>query len=134
MLCRRGDDGNGLDSRGAGADLADAFASEIDARMRPESRMVCLAFEAADAWDVGEVRGRETADGGDEELCGVAVAGLGLDGPAIGLPVEGRADHARAELDVGAEVEAVCNVVQVTQDFRLFRIPLGPLPFLFEFR
>ena len=40
--------------------------------------------------------------------------------------------NARFQLDVAAQIEAVGDVVQVRQNFRLRRIAFAPLPFLLE--
>jgi hypothetical protein len=74
---------SGLDAGGAGADLADALAGEIDTIMRPRAGVVPLAGKALEARDVRDVRGREAADAGDQPARGEAFARLRLDVPEI---------------------------------------------------
>ena len=52
---------------------------------------------------------------------------------AIGALVEHGAFDAGVELDVGAQIEPVRDVVGVFQDFRLRRVALAPVPFLLQF-
>ena len=53
-------------------------------------------------------------------------------GPPPGGLVEGRRRHARRELDVAPQVEAVGDVVDVGEDLRLGGVPLAPLPLLLQ--
>jgi hypothetical protein len=60
------------------------------------------------------------------------LAGTDFQNPAaLGLVENGRM-HWRIELNVAAQVEAVGDVVGVTQDLRLRRIALGPNPLLLQ--
>ena len=60
------------------------------------------------------------------------VAAVGLDQPAIGALVERRRGDAGVEHDLAAQVEAVGDMVGVSEDFRLRRIFLRPVPFLVQ--
>jgi hypothetical protein len=78
------------------------------------------------------VRRRQTADRHDAEFCGDPIAAIRLDQPAIGILVEGCRRDAGIEHDLAAQVEAVGDVVGISEDFRLRRILLRPVPFLVQ--
>jgi hypothetical protein len=46
--------------------------------------------------------------------------------------VEHRALYARLQLDPIAQAEAIGHVIEVTQDLRLRRVALGPMPLLLQ--
>ena len=60
------------------------------------------------------------------------VAAVRLDLPAVRRLVEVRRGHARLELNVAAEIEAVGDVLDVAQDLGLGGIALRPVPFLLQ--
>ena len=76
------------------------------------------------------VGGRQGADGRDNEARRDGVAFVGAHGPQLGVVIEDDFDDALAELDIGLQVEALGAVLEVAQDLVLFRIALGPIPFL----
>ena len=127
-----GDDRDGLDGGGARADDADPLAGEVDARVRPGAGVMAVAAEAGEAREGGNLRRRQAADGHDAEAGRGAVAAIRLDRPAVRRLVEGGGGHARVELDVTAQVEAVGDVLDVAQDLRLGGVALGPAPVLLE--
>lgn len=67
MIGLLGDQRNGLDARGSGADHADAFAGEVDALVRPETGVEHIATEGLTARNVRNVCGREAARGAHDE-------------------------------------------------------------------
>src|SRR5262249_25914082 len=75
---------------------------------------------------------RQATGGHDAELRRHGVAAIGGDLPGPGAGVPRRRRHPRVELDVAAEVEAVCDVVQVPQDLGLGGVALGPRPLLLD--
>jgi hypothetical protein len=127
-----GDDRGGLDAGGAGADQPDALAGEVHAVMRPAAGVVPMAGEAIQARQLGHVRRRQAADGGDQEARGETLAGFGRDLPPVGGFIVTGAGDAGAELDVGPQREPVGDVVEVAHDLRLLRIALAPVPFLLQ--
>ncbi len=86
----RGDDGRGLDPDRAGPDQADPLAAEIDAFVRPRAGVVPVGREAIEARDFRDVRGRQAADGADEELRRDALSAIGPEVPAVRGLVEDR--------------------------------------------
>ena len=132
MLRLRRDHRDRLDRRRAGADHADAHAGEVHAFMRPVAGVVGLALEARQSLEVRRARVRQRAGRHDDVLRGVALAVVGGHRPAIGALVEHGRGDAGVELDVGAQVEAVGDVVGVFQDLRLGGEALGPLPLLLQ--
>ena len=143
-----GDDRNGLDPRGAGADHANPLAGEIDALFGVAAGVAQLALEGVDALDVGDIGRRQTAHRGYEVLGGnqigvgtggsvvvvdVVYRGSAADVPAAGVVVEGRLGDLGVELDVPIQVVALGHVLGVAEDLGLARISLGPLPLLLQF-
>ncbi len=61
-----------------------------------------------------------------------ALAAVQRDKPAVLRLIERRRDDARVELDVAPQVEAVGDVVGVSQNLRLAGVALGPFPFLLQ--
>ncbi len=94
--------------------------------------MVDRPFEIIHAREGRAVRRRQAANRHDAEFRGDPVAVVGLDQPAIGVLVEGRRGDAGVEHDLAAQVEAIGDVVGVSEDFRLRRIFLRPVPFLVQ--
>src|SRR5262249_32077061 len=91
-----------------------------------------VAGEGVDAVDFRLLRLRQAAGRHDAELRRHEVAAVSGDMPAPGACVPRRRRHPRVELDVAAEVEAVCDVVQVPQDLGLGGVALGPRPLLLD--
>ncbi len=121
---------DGLHAGRTGADDRDALALEADRFVRPAGGVAGLAAEGLDPLDAGHGRGRERADGGDQEAGGVAGAVFQRHVPGSRgfLPVGG-GDPA-VELDVAAEVELVGDVVQIAQGLGLGGEVLDPVPFI----
>ena len=117
----------------AGADDANAQAGEVDALVRPFAGVIDRPAEVVHAREGRAVRRRQTANRHDAEFCRDPVAAIGLDQPAIGILVERCRRDAGIEHDLAAQVEAVGDVVGVSEDFRLRRILLRPVPFLVQF-
>ena len=119
-----------LDAGRAGPDHPDALAGDVDALVRPARGVVPLALEALQALDLRHLRRRQAAGGHDAPLRGRVSPRLGADRPAARRVVPDRLHDPRVELDVGPEVEAVGDVLQVAQDLRLGRVALAPRPLL----
>src|SRR5262249_45004102 len=111
-----GDDRDRLNGRGAGADDADALASEVHALVRPAAGVIPGALEVLEPGELRHLRAGQTAGGHDAEARGEAIAAVGLDRPAPRGLLEDRGGHARRALDVAAKVEAIGHVVDVRQD------------------
>ena len=124
--------GDQLHAGGPGADDGDALAGEVHALVRPQPGVERVAPEAVAAGELGQVRRRQAAHGGDEEAGREALAVLGVDQPAPGVVVPGRCRDRGPEADVAAQVEAVRDGLQVAQDLRLAREALAPRPLLEE--
>ena len=132
MIGLRGNDRNGLNSGRSGADDPNPLAGEVDALVRPFAGMVPLALKGLETLDVRHLRGRETADRGNQERGGDTFAGIRFYIPPIGLLVKHGGGNPRVELDVPAQVQLVRYKIQIAQDLRLFRIATRPLPFLLD--
>ncbi len=124
------DDRDGLHRRCARADHGNAFGGEVDARVRPAAGVITLAAKGFAARDVRHVRRRQTADGADHVLRRNDCAGVRAHAPALHRVIVRRSGNARCEADTLAQVEAVGDVIEVTQNLRLLGIALGPLPLL----
>ena len=127
-----GDDRDGLDRGGAGADDADALAGEVHVRVRPVAGVIGRAREALQTREGRDLGARQAPGGHDAEAGRHVVAAVRLDVPPVRRLVEVRRGHARVELNVAAEIEAVGDVLDVPQDLGLGGIPLRPAPFLLE--
>ena len=68
MLRVLGDDRDGLDARGAGADDADPLAGEIHFLVRPRAGVIRPAGEVVDSWKRRHVGRRQAPDGGDADI------------------------------------------------------------------
>ena len=132
MRCLLGNDRDRLDSRGACPNDPDALAAEVHALMRPMAGVVGLALKRVDAREFGHVGRREAAGSHDAMGSRHPLAVADFKNPAVLDLVKGRRMHPRVELNVAAQVKPVCHMVDVTQDFRLRRISLGPNPLLLE--
>ena len=127
-----GDDRDRLHGGRAGADDRDALAGEVDALLRPVAGVVAGAREGVEARELRRVGRGQAARGHDAVGCrhaGAVARSPAPSGPGL---VEGRRLHARVELDVAAQVEAVGDVVGVAQDLGLRGVALAPLPLLLQ--
>ena len=121
-----------LDARRAGTDHGDPLAGEVDALVGPASGHVGVTAEPFDAGDVDFLGHREATGRHDVPLGVVDVTVLGRDRPPARSVVPRRAGHPGLEADVAAQVVAIGDVLQVTQDLALGRVALAPLPLLLE--
>jgi len=101
--------------------------------MRPSAGVISLAPERVDPLDFWCIRRRQTARGHHAISRLNRFAASDRDTPLARRVVEGGGFDARIELDVAAQVEPVGDVIGVTQNFRLGRIPLAPVPLLLKF-
>ena len=122
--------GNRLHSRGASPDHADALAGKGNGLLRPAAGVVALASEIVEPGEVGLVRRREGADGADQKLRRNALAGAGLDRPALRRFVVMRVAHPGLKLDVPAPVKPIGDMLEVRQYLGLAWLGLGPVPLL----
>ena len=128
-----GDQRDGLDGAGARADHADPKAREVHVLVRPAAGVVRAALKRVDARELGCVRRRQCANGGNHVARGDDVAAVGRHRPDVrGIVERGRRDP-RLELNVFAEVKALGHVLEVSQDLVLLGIALAPLPLLQQF-
>jgi hypothetical protein len=125
-----GNDRDRLDSRGACPNDPDALAAEVHALMRPMAGVVGLALKGVDAREFGHVGRREAAGSHDAMGSRHPLAIADFKNPAVVDLVKGRRMHPCVELNVAAQVKPICDMVDVTQDFRLRRVALGPNPLL----
>src|SRR4051812_7751466 len=98
--------------------------------MWPLPGMHPLARKAGKTRYIRHVRRGEAADGGNEVPGAEFGAVFRRYMPQVGLLIVSRCRYPRVETNVPLQVEAICNVVEVAQDFRLCRIALGPFPTL----
>ena len=128
-----GDHRDRLDGGRAGADDADAPASEADAVMGPSAGVIPGAGEAIEAVERGLVDRREAAGRHDAIGRGQPRAAAGRDRPVSGRFVEDRGLDGGVEPDLPAKIEAVRDMLEIAQNLRLGGEALGPPPFLLEF-
>ncbi len=132
LLRLAGDDRDRLHGRGAGADDRHPLAREVDLLVRPVPGVVAVALEGIEALELGQV-GRGQAPRRHDAVPGRGAGAVaGLDDPASLRFIEYRRRHARVELDVAAQVEAIRHVVGIAQELRLRGIALAPLPLLLQ--
>ncbi len=110
----------------------DALTGEIHLRVRPVAGVIGLARETLQTREGRDPGGRQAPGGHDAEAGRHAVSPVRLDLPAVHRFVEAGRGHARVELDVAAQIEAVSDVLDVRQDLGLGGVPLRPAPFLLE--
>jgi len=132
MIGLFGDDRCGLNACRSSPDEHDALAREVNAVMGPCAGVNPLTLEAIESFEFWDIRGRKTADSANEELRRDPLAAVGRDLPAVAGLAEESFSDAGTELDIAPEIEAIRNVLDVTQNLRLHRVLDGPLPFLFE--
>src|ERR1700758_5277863 len=94
--------------------------------------MIPLPLETFQTSQARCPRGRKIARRHDAETCGRGVTFVSSYRPCVCLAVEDRFFDAGIELDVTPEIEAVCHMIDVTQDLGLRAIAFGPTPFLLE--
>ena len=98
--------------------------------MRPARRVICLPSKRFDALDLRPDRVREVANACYQEPASVSAPVPQLHIPAAaGIVIERGLDLA-GKLDVPSQVELVCYVLQVSQNFGLPGEMLGPVPFV----
>ncbi len=124
-----GDEGDGLDARGAGPDHSYSLAREVDAFVGPPAGEVNVALEAVGVLDVGDLGRRQASRRHDEAAAGDLVARARAHSPRRGGLVPRGLLDAGGEADVAAEVVLVGDVLQVPEDLGLRGVLLRPLPF-----
>ena len=97
------------------------------------ARVQYPALETLDTLPVRKLGCGQAARGHDQVTSGDALAVVQRHLPLTGglIPMRGR--HARVEADVAVQVEALGDVFQIAQDFRLCGIAFGPDPVRFQF-
>ncbi len=105
---------------------------EVDALVRPFAGVIRRAGERLGALELRLVRHREAAGRHHAIVCGEARAVIRLDDPRVRGLVERRRHHARIELDVAAQVEAIGHMIGVAQQLRLCGVAFAPLPLLLQ--
>ena len=132
VLGFRRDERDRLYRRGTGADHGDGSTGEIHLFVRPVAGVVGRAFETVQPLELRRVGRREAARRhyADLGVRGLAVAGF--ERPAVRGLIERCFQHTRFKLDVAAQIEAVGDVVGVSQDLRLRGIAFAPAPLLLQ--
>ena len=100
--------------------------------MRPVRGVVHLAVEGIQPVDRRDVRVRQRADREDHETRRHHFACIGAHFPPQRVLIENRVGDAGTEGDIGPQVVAIGDVVEVTQNFRLGGVLLAPVPLLLE--
>ena len=127
---------NGLDhlhARRPRANHGHALARETDGFMWPAIGMEGLAGKAFNARDARQRIGGKRAKRGDQEAAVMLSARIQRHSPALRGFIETRAHDAAIELDMAAQIEPVCYVLQIAQCFGLRGEMLAPAPFLQQF-
>ena len=110
-----------------------ALARETDRLMRPAIGMEGLARKTFNARDARQRISGKRAKRGDQEAAVMLCARIKCDCPALRGFIEMRAHDAVIELDMAAQIETVCHVLQIAQCFGLRGEMLAPAPFLQQF-
>jgi hypothetical protein len=127
LLDTRGDLGDQLHGRGAGAD--DAHATAVDGEaVRPPPRVAPVALEVRDPFEVREVVRGQHAHGRQHEPGPGHATVVEPDLPFGCLGVPARRPDPGVDLDVPAEVETVDDEVEVALALGLAREALLPAP------
>src|SRR5947209_3282814 len=101
--------------------------------MRPMAGMIAAAFERLEPRQFWNLRRGQATRRHDAELGGDAITAIGANRPLPeGFVVMSFGD-ARAELYVAPQIESVCDMVDIGEDFRLCGVALAPPPFLLQF-
>ena len=130
MLGFTRDHRNRLDAAGTRADHCDSLAFELNALVRPGAGVVPLALKRVESGNLGNLTGRDAADGSDDVLGGDVVSLVGLNFPEPGVVVEAGRGDASVELNATAQIEAVRDMVEVAEDLGLLWILAAPVPLL----
>ena len=100
--------------------------------MWPATGVVPVAPERIEPLEVGHLSAGKTAGGHDAVGGEDPVAGVGSDLPLAGLFNIVCGQHPGLKLDVRPELETVCHMVGVAQQFRLTGVALAPRPLLLQ--
>ena len=94
--------------------------------------VIDLALEAIEPLDIGHPRVGKTAGGQHDKSRRHGLAVGSSDLPDVGGFIEDSFVDAGIELNIGAQIETVGDVVGVFQNFRLRRVALTPVPVLLQ--
>ena len=119
-----------LDAGRAGADLADALATEIHTFPRPLAGVIPGPREALQPGDLRDIGRRQAADGGDEIAHAITLSRFRGHVPAVRCFVKVRSRDASVEADIAPKIELFRHVVEIAQDLGRPGIALRPSPFL----
>ena len=127
-----GDFRHDLYARRARTDDGHTLARKVIAVTRPIARVQDAASKAVATGDVGDVcRGQHTA-GRDDVARRQRLSISQRDRPiTVGLVID-RRHHRGVELNVQTQIEAITDMVQITENLGTGGIALGPLPFLLQ--
>lgn len=129
-----GDHGYELDTAGPGTDHTDPLPPEVHLSMRPLLRLVPLALKAIDTWK-RRLEWRGQASGGKDAVAGEEpVPARRAQLPQVLVLQVVGVRHLCLEPDVGAKIEAVGDMIDVTQDLWLARVLFCPFPLLLQLR
>ena len=122
-----------LDAGGAGADDPDPSTGRD--RRRPAASAPVCSHSPRIGPGPGSRRSdrRQASDRHHAEARAEAGPVLGRDDPPVRCRVVLRTRDEGLEHDVAPQVEAIGDVVEVTQDLRLGRVALGPAPLAYQF-
>ena len=100
--------------------------------MRPLAGVIPLAFERFQTLEIGHPRQRQIARSHDTKPCIDDVATIGRDSPVATCRVVDCRFHSGLEPDITPQIEAVSDMIGVTQYIGLSRETLRPFPLLLQ--
>ena len=109
------------------------FVCKIYLVMWPRAGVIAFSLEGLQSLDVGNIACRNAANASNQVLGCDPISLVCFDFSAVGIFHESCGGDPGVELDVSPQVKAVGDVVDVGQDFRLFRVLATPVPVLEQF-
>src|SRR5215469_1329040 len=125
-------DGSRLDAGRSSSNNSHPLTGKVDLLLRPLASVIPAASERVHTFVLGHLRNRQASGGHHAVLGSNLIAMIRLNGPTVRDFVESCRRHSRVELNVPSQAEAVGDVIQIAQDFRLGGIPLRPVPLLLQ--
>ena len=94
--------------------------------------VIVLALECLEPRQFWNLRRGQASRRHDAELGARSLAVFRRNRPSVRRFVEDGRCYSRAERDVPPQIESICDMVDVGENFRLAGVPLAPAPFLLK--
>ena len=133
MVRLAGDLRDHLHAGRSGSNHGNPLTGEIHPLLWPQAGMIPFALEVLDALEVRHPGRGQVAARHDAVLRADLFTLVRRDQPAVGVAIEHSGYDAGIQLNIAPQIEPVCHVVDVAQDFRLGAVAFRPFPLLLQF-